>query len=131
MRLRRFVGAAAAVAALGSGVLALVPAPALADDPRTLQDIRCVIVGATLSGSDDPQLKQLGELSVLYFWGRLQAREAMANIEARVLEEQSRMSAADVTREARTCEAMVTGAGEEIQDLAKTIQQRMGGGGVG
>lgn len=118
----RWAAAGLLLAALGVG-------PAHADDARTTQDIRCVIVGATLVGSDDPQIKQLGTLSVLYFWGRLQGRDSMANIDARILQEEARMSAADVTREAKTCEALVVGAGQDIQDVSKTIQQHAGGGG--
>jgi hypothetical protein len=109
-----------------AAALALCAAPALADDPATARDIRCVIVGATMAGSDDPQVKQIGAFSVLYFWGRLQGRGEMANISARVLEEESHMSEADFAAEAKTCEAMVTGAGQDLQDLSKEIQKRAG-----
>ena len=63
---------------------------------------------------------------MLYFWGRLQGRGAMANIAARVLDEEARMSAADIAADAKTCEAMVTGAGQDLQDLSKEIQKRAG-----
>jgi hypothetical protein len=112
-------------AALVTG-LTLVAAPALADESPTTRDIRCVIVGATMAGSNDPQVKQIGTLSVLYFWGRLQGRGENANISARVLEEESHMSEADFAAEAKTCEAMVTGAGQDLQDLSKEIQNRAG-----
>ncbi|MGH7212139.1 MAG: hypothetical protein ACREF1_11840, partial [Acetobacteraceae bacterium] len=117
-------------AAAAGGLVAAVALAgwAHADDPRTTQDIRCVIVGATLAGSDDPQLKQLGTMSVLYFWGRLQGRQATANIDARILDEEGRMSAAEITSEARTCEALVTAAGQDLQDVSKAVQQRAGGG---
>jgi hypothetical protein len=120
----------AGLAGLAAAALSAAP-PASADDVKTTQDIRCVIVGATLVGSDDPQLKQLGTLSVLYFWGRLQGRDSMANIDARVLEEEAKMSAADVTAQAKTCEALVIAAGQDIQDLSKTLQQHAGGSGGG
>ena len=63
-----------ALALAAAVVLAAVPlaAPAApADDATTTTDLRCLFVSGALSQSDDPELKNIGALSLFYFWGRL------------------------------------------------------------
>ncbi len=100
---------------------------ARAEDPKTTTDIRCVIVAGSLAQSTDPDLQKIGTVSLIYFWGRLEGRDATGNIDARIVEEASKMTADDIKTQAQTCGAMVTAAGQALQDLGAAVQQRIGG----
>ena len=112
-------------AALALGAL---PAAASAQtSDLTTTDVRCVIVSGALAQSEDPQMKAIGFASLLYFWGRLEGRGASANIAPQVIAQARTMSADDIKSQAQTCNALVTGAGQSIQDLSNTLQKELGG----
>ena len=111
-------------AALAAAPLAAAAAPA--DDP-IVTDVRCIVVAGSLAQSDDADLKKLGDVSLLYFWGRLQGRSATAGIDAKVAEAATKMTADDIKAQAQTCAAMVAAAGQSLQDLGTAVQARMGG----
>jgi len=116
---RRSLLIAASTALIASGV-------AHADDPTTT-DVRCIVVAGSLSQSQDPDLQKLGNVSLLYFWGRLQGRGATTGADAKVAEAASKMSADDIKTQAQTCAAMVGAAGQALQDLGTAVQARIGG----
>ncbi|HZZ90136.1 MAG TPA: hypothetical protein VFE13_17540 [Caulobacteraceae bacterium] len=115
------------IAAATLGALPAAASAAPLDDPRTLADVRCIIVSGTLAGSDDQEMKSVGYASLLYFWGRLEGRGAIANIAPMVVEQARRMSAGDVKTQAETCKALFTAAGQNLQDLSSTLQKELGG----
>ena len=102
------------------------PSAGPSDEAKTITDVRCVIVAGSLSQSDDPDLQKLGTTSLLYFWGRLEGRGATANLDARIINEAGKMSADDMKAQAQTCAAMVSAAGEGLQDLSAALKQRLG-----
>ncbi|HEY3798103.1 MAG TPA: hypothetical protein VGL58_07085 [Caulobacteraceae bacterium] len=113
------------------------PAPAAASTPPatplppadpTTTDIRCIIVGGALSQNSDPDLQKLGNASMLYFWGRLEGRGALQNINARVIQEAAQLTAAQLTAEVNVCGAILTGATQGLQGLGDAIQQNEGNG---
>jgi hypothetical protein len=114
-----------------AAVLALGALPANAQTPTpsasTATDVRCVIVAGALAQSDDPQMKGIGYASLLYFWGRLEGRGATDNVAALIAAEARKMSADDLKTQAQTCNALVTGAGQSIQDMSATLQKELGG----
>jgi hypothetical protein len=118
---------AAFAAALLLGAYPLAASAAPIDDPRTLADVRCIIVSGTLAGSDDQEMKSVGYASLLYFWGRLEGRGATANVSPLVVDQARRMSANDVKAQAETCKALFTAAGQNLQDLSTTLQKELGG----
>ena len=97
------------------------------EDAKTTTDIRCLIVAGSLSQSDDPDLQKLGTTSLLYFWGRLEGRGAIANVNARVAEEAQKMTVADLQAQTQTCGSLVNGAGQGLQDLSAALKQQLGG----
>jgi hypothetical protein len=117
---RRSLLIAMSTALIASGV-------AHADDPTTT-DVRCIVVAGSLSQSQDPDLQKLGNVSLLYFWGRLQGRGATTGADAKVAEAATRMTADDIKTQAQTCAAMVGAAGQALQDLGTAVQGRIGGG---
>jgi 2C-methyl-D-erythritol 2,4-cyclodiphosphate synthase len=93
----------------------------------TVTDVRCVIVSGTLAQSDDPQMKAIGYASLLYFWGRLEGRGATDNVAALIIGQAQRMTPEDVKSQEQICNALVTGAGQSLQDLSNTLQKELGG----
>jgi len=102
------------------------PAAVAADDPTTT-DVRCIVVAGSLAQSTDPDLQKLGNVSLLYFWGRLQGRGATTGVDAKVAEAATKMTADDIKTQAQTCAAMVGAAGQALQDLGTAVQARIGG----
>ena len=109
--------------ALGLGVL---PAAAQAEDPKTTQDIRCVIVGGALAQSSDPDLQSLGRASLFYFMGRIQGRGDTENLDARIVEIASKMTSDDLKAQSQTCGAMFTAATQNLQDLSNSFKEHFG-----
>jgi hypothetical protein len=119
----------ALIAAAAAVVLGVLPATASGQTPAavTTTDVRCLIVSVTLAHSDDPQIKAVGFASLLYFWGRLEGRGAAANVAPQVVAQARTMSVDDIKTQAQTCNALVTSAGQSIQDLGATLQKELGG----
>jgi hypothetical protein len=121
--MRHALALAAACAALASGLPAAAQG---ADEARNVTDIRCVIVSGAIAQSDDPQTKQIGEASLLYFLGRLEGRGATSNLVARIVDQAGKMSADDMKAQVPTCGAMVTAAGQSLQDLGAALEKQNG-----
>ena len=123
MRPALVLAAAIALAALPLAAGAQTPSPSA----LTVTDVRCVIVSGALAQSDDPQMKGIGYASLLYFWGRLEGRGAADNVAALIVAQAQKMSTDDLKTQAQTCNALVTGAGQSIQDMSATLQKELGG----
>ena len=112
-----------------AAALALVAAPSAA--PATpaadaTTDLRCLFVSGALSQSDDPELKNIGTLSLFYFWGRLEGRGAASDVAQRLIEEAHKMTAADVKAQAQTCADLSKSAGQKISDISDALQKTVG-----
>jgi hypothetical protein len=118
MRATLFLAVAAA--------LGVLPAAAQAEDPKTTLDIRCVIVGGALAQSTDPDLQSLGRASLFYFLGRIQGRGDTDNIDARIVDVASKMTADDLKTQSQTCGAMFTSATQNLQDLSNAFKDHFG-----
>jgi hypothetical protein len=128
MRPALLAAAALALVAAQPPPAAAAPAATVsaANDPKSVSDIRCVIVAGTLAQSDDPQAKSLGTASLLYFWGRLEGRGDTANAAARITEQARGMTADSIKTQAKICGDQVTAAGQALQDIGDTLQKQSG-----
>ena len=120
MRLAFFLAAALAFAVVPPAVSA---AP---EDATTTTDVRCLFVSGALDQSDDPELKNIGTLSLFYFWGRLEVRGAPSDIVQRLIDASKRMSADDVKAQAQTCANMSKTAGQKITDISDALAKTLG-----
>ena len=116
---------AALILAVAAGLGAL-PAAAAPEDPKTTVDIRCVIVGGALAQSSDADLQSLGRASLFYFLGRIQGRGDTENIDARIVDVASKMTADDLKTQSQTCGAMFTAATQNLQDLSNAFKEHFG-----
>jgi hypothetical protein len=128
MRPALLLAAAAVSAALAGGGPALAqpaaPAPAAADP--TVTDVRCILVAGSLSQQTDPDLQKLGQISLVYFLGRIEGRGASANLASMIADQASKMSADDLKAQAQICGAIFTAASQSLQDLGAALQQKEG-----
>ena len=113
-------------AALAFGALPLA-APAAPADTVMATDVRCLLVSGALSQSDEPELKNIGTLSLFYFWGRLEGRGAPSDIVQRLIDESKKLSSDDVKAQAKVCADMSKGAGQKISDISDALQKTLGG----
>jgi len=109
-------------------VLGALPAaaPAAPADATTTTDVRCLFVSGALAQSDDPDLKNIGTLSLFYFWGRLEGRGAPSDIVQRLIDESKKLSADDVKTQAKVCADMSKAAGQKITDISDALQKALG-----
>jgi hypothetical protein len=114
----------AAALALGAFPVAAAAAP---DNPVVETDVRCLLVSGALAQSDDAELKNIGTLSLFYFWGRLEGRGAPSDIVQRLINESKKMTPDDVKAEAKVCADMSKGAGQKISDISDALQKALGG----
>jgi hypothetical protein len=112
-----------------AAALALVALPAaaapVAVDPTTT-DLRCLFVSGALAQSDDPDLKNVGTLSLFYFWGRLENRLPAAQIAPRLIAEAKTMTPDDVKAQAQVCANMSKAASQSLSDISDALQKSLG-----
>jgi hypothetical protein len=110
--------------------LATLPAAASAapDEAATNTDVRCLFVSGALAQSDDPQLKNIGTLSLFYFWGRLEGRGEPSDIVQRLIDASKKMSADDVKAQAQTCANLSKAAGQKVSDISDALTKTLGDG---
>jgi hypothetical protein len=114
----------AAAPAPAAGAADAAPVAAPAGDATT--DMRCIVVAGALLGAEDEQVKSVGRASLFYYIGRLQGRGDVANLNARVVGEATRMTSDDIKTQAKTCSAQFTAATQALQDLSDAFQQHFG-----
>jgi hypothetical protein len=112
--------------ALALGALP-VAAPAAPDTSVVATDVRCLLVSGALAQSDDAELKNIGTLSLFYFWGRLEGRGAPSDIVQRLIDESKKLTPDDVKAQAKVCADMSKGAGQKISDVSDALQKALGG----
>jgi hypothetical protein len=109
-------------AALALGALPAAAAPA---DSVAATDIRCLLVSGALAQSDDQELKNIGTLSLFYFWGRLEGRGAPGDIVQRLIDESKKLTPDDVKTQAKGCADMSKSAGQKISDVSDALQKAL------
>jgi hypothetical protein len=112
------------VKAMGMLVLApwLVGAAGPADE-ATRQDIRCFIVVAQLSKSDDPAIRDAGRIGSQYFLGRIDGRAPTLDLESAVVAEAA-SAGTDQRALLASCGALMKKRGEEVEAIGARLTAR-------
>ncbi|HXQ17959.1 MAG TPA: hypothetical protein VN814_25350 [Caulobacteraceae bacterium] len=128
MRPALFLAAALALGALPAAASPTRPPATVAGsgEATTTTDLRCLFVSGALAQSDDPDLKNIGTLSLFYFWGRLEGRLPAAEIAPRLIEEAKKMSPDDIKAEAQVCANMSRAASQNLSDISDALQKSLG-----
>ena len=117
MRKRKWFGAV-------TGALVLSSAQAQAPDAETTADIRCVVVGMRLAGMTDSTARSSGDMTALYYLGRLEGRAPKLDIESLMVEQISKMTSSDYSSEAQRCGKGLTAKGKQITQIGKDMIER-------
>jgi len=107
-----------------AGALTLSSAQAPAQDPETIADVRCLIVGMKFVGMTDPTQQSAGMMLSMYYIGRLDGRVPKLDIEELMIKQISAMTTADYGSEAKRCGASLTDKGQEITRIGKDMVER-------
>jgi hypothetical protein len=120
-------------AALALGALPAAASPtrppatvAASGEATTTTDLRCLFVSGALAQSDDPELKNIGTLSLFYFWGRIEGRLPTSEIAQRLIDEAKKMTPGDIKAQAQTCANMSRTASQNLSDISDALQKALG-----
>jgi hypothetical protein len=120
-------------AALALGALPAAASPtrppatvAASGEATTTTDLRCLFVSGALAQSDDPDLKNIGTLSLFYFWGRIEGRMPADEVAARLIDEARKMTPDEIKAQAQTCANLSKAASQALSDISDTLQKALG-----
>jgi hypothetical protein len=108
---------------LAAGVLAMLATLARADTAttQTNADAQCMVVGAQLSASSDPQEKVPGQMILMYYLGRIDGRSPNTDLRTLIKDETKSMTASDFKKAATRCGKEFSTRGEEIVQIGKSL----------
>ena len=121
----------AAAVALGAVPAAASPTRppvtgAASGEATTTTNLRCLFVSGALAQSDDPELKNIGTLSLFYFWGRIEGRMPAGDVAPRLIDEARKMTPDEVKAQAQTCASMSRAASQTLSDISDALQKALG-----
>jgi|SRR5580704_3357255 hypothetical protein len=121
----------AAAVALGAAPAVASPTKppatvAASGEATTNTDLRCLFVSGALAQSDDPDLKNIGTLSLFYFWGRIEGRMPAGDVAPRLIDEARKMTPDEVKAQAQTCASMSRAASQTLSDISDALQKALG-----
>ena len=88
---------------------------------QTVADAQCMVVGAHLSASSDPQQRVPGQMILMYYLGRIDGRSPNADLKALTKTETQKMTASDLQNAAGRCGKEFSARGEEIVQIGKSL----------
>ncbi len=109
--------------ALPTVALCMLSAVARADtaNTRTVADAQCLVVGARLSASSDPQQRVPGQMILMYYLGRIDGRSPNTDLEALIKTETQKMTTSELQSAAGRCGKEFSARGEEIVRIGKSL----------
>ena len=109
--------------ALPTVALCMLSAGARADtaNTRTVADAQCLVVGARLSASSDPQQRVPGQMILMYYLGRIDGRSPNTDLEALIKTETQKMTTSELQSAAGRCGKEFSARGEEIVRIGKSL----------
>ena len=104
-------------------VLCMLAAVVRADPAttQTMADAQCMVVGARLSASSDPQQRVPGQMILMYYLGRIDGRSPNADLESLIKTETQKMTTSDLESAAGRCGKEFSARGEEIVRIGKSL----------
>lgn len=88
---------------------------------QTLADAQCMVVGARLSASTDPQQKVPGQMILMYYLGRIDGRSPNADLKTLIKTETQKMTTPDLQSAASRCGKQFAARGEAIVQIGKSL----------
>ena len=108
---------------LAAGVLSMLTTVVRADsaNTQTTADAQCMVIGARLSASPDPQEKGPGQMILMYYLGRIDGRSPNADLKTLLNHETQSMKESDLKSAAARCSKEFAARGEDIVQIGKSL----------
>ena len=88
---------------------------------QTTADAQCMVIGAQLSASPDPQEKVPGQMILMYYLGRIDGRSPKVDLKTLLQSETHSMKEADLKSAAARCGKEFAARGEDIVQIGNSI----------
>ena len=110
---------------LVASLLVVLPGLVHAQDAKTEDDVRCVIVGMLMAQSGaNASERQAGPILALYYIGRLDGRTPSFDLEGAIFKEVTKMTQAEYVATAHRCGRTLQARGNEITVIGKDLIKR-------
>jgi hypothetical protein len=111
--------------ALPAVALCTLSAVARADpaNTQTVADAQCMVVGARLSASSDPQQRRPGQMILMYYLGRIDGRSPNTDLKTLIKTETQKMTKSELETAASRCGKEFSARGEEIVRIGKSLSK--------
>jgi hypothetical protein len=93
-------------------------------DARNAESIRCMVVATQLVQMDDAEAQKIGQMSAMYFMGRLDAAMSDKEIEDRLFATGQVMLGTNLQKDLERCGAILQERGGVYEDMGKRISAR-------
>lgn len=115
-------------AALGFGVLTVLSictlttaAKADSVNTQTVADAQCMVIGAHLSASSDPQERLPGQMILMYYLGRIDGRSPHTDLTGLIKSQTQKMNESDLKAAASRCGKEFSARGEDVVRLGNSL----------
>lgn len=115
-------------AALGASVLTAVSLFMLATtaragpvNPQTAADAQCMVIGARLSASSDPQQRVPGQMILMYYLGRIDGRSPHTDITGLIKSQTDKMNQSTLKAAATRCGKEFAARGDDIVRIGNSL----------
>lgn len=115
--------AAAGCGVLTAAVLCFIPTVVRADTAgsKTVADAQCMIVGAQLSASEDPQQRVPEQMILMYYLGRIDGRSPSADLRTLLKTQTGKMTESDFKSAAGRCGKEFSARGVAVVQIGKSL----------
>lgn len=88
---------------------------------QTVADAQCMVIGARLSASSDPQQKVPGQMILMYYLGRIDGRSPNADLQRLIKDQMQKMTTSDIQNAASRCGKEFAARGDDIVRIGKSL----------
>ena len=115
--------AAVGCCVLTAAALCIIPTAVRADaaNTKTVADAQCMIVGAQLSASKDPQQRVPGQMILMYYLGRIDGRSPHTDLKTLIKNQTQVMTASDFKSAASRCGKEFSARGDAVVEIGRSL----------
>lgn len=124
MRPLKFLNATILAVVAASPVASSVWAAEPTANARLDESVRCFVVSSMLMTLDDSEINNVGQMSSLYFMGRLDGATSDKDLEDRLFALSQTLDPADIQKDVAHCAEILKVRGAAIQVIGQKVEVR-------
>jgi hypothetical protein len=117
----RFVALGAPLLTAVSFCMLATTARADSVNTQTAADAQCMVIGARLSASSDPQQRVPGQMILMYYLGRIDGRSPHADLTGLIKSQTQKMTESDLKSAAGRCGKEFSARGNDIVRIGSSL----------